>query len=1329
MLTPTCSSCHKELAVEPELAGKQIKCPGCGKVTLVPGSALASASHAERMTLPPEPLPEPPTCAAPTLEGEQPTISPVVMSGATGGGGSPAANVDISSLTDFLAPSQAEDELGRLGKYRILKILGHGGMGVVFLGEDSTLGRKVAIKAMLPHLAQRRSSQQRFLREAKAAAALEHDNIVPIFNVDEDRGAPFIVMPLLKGQSLAERLKSGAPLALADVLHIARETAQGLDAAHRAGLIHRDIKPANIWLEASPGRPAGDSRVKILDFGLARLSSDDSGLTQEGTIIGTPAYMAPEQGNAGAVDARTDLFSFGVVLYRLCTGKLPFHGKDTVSTIVAVATTVPAAPASINHELPPELSELVMKLLGKDRNSRIASAAMVIEVIQALETKLAAKQLAEDKTETVNVAPSGVSGQVTPPSPVRSRALRPVALIVLGLAAVCALVAGTIIYLQTDNGTVRIEINDPKIKVAVAGEEITFAGADTKEIRLKPGKHGISITRDDFTFDTTTFELKRGETITLKIDWFPEGKLQVVQGDRVIGAKITGAKGGPQPPPPTPAATGGRFALHFNGKDSGVEVPSLRYDGSHPITIEAWARADSFPKQPDSKQIAGWNGVFELSVFATGLWALGFEPGPDPKKNPRTVAADGPLSTKDWQRLRHVAGVWDGKIVRVFVDGRQESEKALAAIRNPNSPGLLVDHFAIGCQILIGFGRKRAREGFFDGIITEIRISRVARYDRDFLPAKRFESDADTLALYHGDEGSGNLLKDSSGNGHHGKIVGAKWVKADGTPLALELPVVVSEAKKLQDAAAAQLQVPVETITNIGMRLRLIPPTPALPKAFYIGKYEVTQAQWQAVMGCNPSEFSAAGKAKASAKGLDTSQFPVDSVSWFDAIEFCNKLSVREGLKPYFALTVTKRTADDKQIETGEVKILGGPGYRLPRKSEWSHACMAGAKTPYHFGDKAQDLPAYDWCKENSGGRPHAVGALRSNGFGLFDMHGNVREWQEEPVANNDTGALEAGVRCGCWYLPATIGMITANRLHPLGTRDFGVGLRVAQDVGSGRPFSLADFLTSPDFEWSAPENLGLGVNTMAGEHVFGLTDDELLLLLRRDALVMISRRASKDAPFAKPEPLPDPINRLFEHGAISGDGLVLVFSSKPEESKNAHLWLSERKSLEEPFGTPVLMPEPINSKYKEIAPLLSADGLTLLFGSARHPGGMLDVFLARRDSRNQPFGEPSRLPAPINTPEWDEPVWISNDGRVLLTRWTSQGMWKVLLFIKTTADGPFVEKPWTSPWPIKGSNTATKVHLSADGERIYFNAGGITGSLGSTDIYVSRRAPKKKGD
>ncbi len=280
-----------------------------------------------------------------------------------------------------LGPPQGPGELGRLGHYRVLKVLGQGGMGMVLQAEDTRLGRSVALKVMLPEVAALPEARERFLREAKTAASIEHDHIVTIYQVDEDRGVPFMAMPLLKGTSLEDYLKRGKPLTLGQVVRIARESARGLQAAHERGLMHRDVKPANLWLDASAG-----GRVKLLDFGLARPQQADVQLTSSGMILGTPAYMAPEQ-VAGKPEARSDLYSLGVVLYRLLSGRLPFPQTDTLSLLVAVATEAP--PPLQAPGAPPALAGLVMRLLAKKPEDRPASAKVVLEELKAVERELA----------------------------------------------------------------------------------------------------------------------------------------------------------------------------------------------------------------------------------------------------------------------------------------------------------------------------------------------------------------------------------------------------------------------------------------------------------------------------------------------------------------------------------------------------------------------------------------------------------------------------------------------------------------------------------------------------------------------------------------------------------------------------------------------------------------------------------------------------------------------------------------------------------------------------------------------------------------------------
>jgi eukaryotic-like serine/threonine-protein kinase len=310
----------------------------------------------------------------PTAEEATPSAS---RSGDTqhGSTGSPGTIEELP----FLSPSQAPDELGRLGHYRVLKKLGRGGMGQVLLAEDTQLLRRVALKVMLPIFAADASAKDRFLREARAAAAVHHDHVVTIYQVGEENDVPFIAMQHLHGLPLDVYLRKVGDPGLPHALRIGREIAEGLAAAHAQGLIHRDIKPANIWLEA----PAG--RVKLLDFGLARQANTNVDLTGPGAPVGTPAYMSPEQARGERVDARADLFSLGCVLYRLCSGHPPFRGKTLTAVLTSLAVDNPPPVRKLNPAVPPALGTLIGRLLAKDPAARPQTAREVVQALRDIE--------------------------------------------------------------------------------------------------------------------------------------------------------------------------------------------------------------------------------------------------------------------------------------------------------------------------------------------------------------------------------------------------------------------------------------------------------------------------------------------------------------------------------------------------------------------------------------------------------------------------------------------------------------------------------------------------------------------------------------------------------------------------------------------------------------------------------------------------------------------------------------------------------------------------------------------------------------------------------
>jgi serine/threonine protein kinase len=517
LLSFPCPACGKSLKLKGHLAGKKGKCPHCQAVVRIPTETTKTAASAPSSLADVVTQDGANTAARDSTDRQAPERHP-------------------AELTEFLAPAQAPDELGRLGPYRVLDVLGAGGMGVVFRAEDPALQRAVALKAMLPSLASSGTAKQRFLREARAAAALKHDNVVTIFQVGEDRGAPYLAMEFLEGEPLDARIKREGRLPIAEVLRIGREMAEGLQAAHEKGLIHRDIKPANVWLEARKGR------VKILDFGLARAASGEQNLTQSGAIVGTPSYMAPEQAQGTTLDPRCDLFSLGCVLYRLATGELPFKGTDTISTLMAVATTSPRPPREVNPQVPAALSRLIMRLLAKKPDDRPASAQKVAEELEAIAAQPPAEKKRALDTNPPQKARQSKTGRLPATAPSRRRTA-PAArsrtplfigagVLLLIVPGVVFLLANTVFRVETPQGTLIVEIpdaeaNNVQLSVRQGGQQVELLDLKTKkEVTLNAGAYQLELVggKDGLRLETSQFELKRGGKQIARVIFQPRGK-------------------------------------------------------------------------------------------------------------------------------------------------------------------------------------------------------------------------------------------------------------------------------------------------------------------------------------------------------------------------------------------------------------------------------------------------------------------------------------------------------------------------------------------------------------------------------------------------------------------------------------------------------------------------------------------------------------------------------------------------------------------------------------------------------------------------------------
>lgn len=425
--------------------------------------------------------------------------------------------------------------------------LGEGGMGTVYLAEDRQLGRQVAVKLMKSNLAADPDARRRFLREARAMASIEHQNIMTIFAVGEDQGTPFLVMPVLKGETLANRLNREQRLSIIECHRISCEIAEGLAAAHAHGLIHRDIKPGNIWLEGRQGR------VKILDFGLARPATEDQRVTQSGAVLGTPAYMAPEQAAGTDATPRSDLFSLGAVMYLMTTGIQPFSGPNMMATLNNLATRHPEPPHKFVPDVPLDFSVLIQQLLAKAPEQRLQSATEVLESLRQTGERLSASDPstmatpASAKTVAVVQPATSIADQhffrLGPPGKVRM-------LLAAGLAGFLLLLAGVIYRIQTDHGTVIVSIDDDQVEAKLSKDGLIIQDAKTRrEWKLSPdssrpmpsGEYSLNkpdglllfVTDDTGAeFKTDEFRIRRGDRITVRVTL----ETQVAAGPKAVAA-------------------------------------------------------------------------------------------------------------------------------------------------------------------------------------------------------------------------------------------------------------------------------------------------------------------------------------------------------------------------------------------------------------------------------------------------------------------------------------------------------------------------------------------------------------------------------------------------------------------------------------------------------------------------------------------------------------------------------------------------------------------------------------------------------------------------
>ena len=713
-------------------------------------------------------------------------------------------------------------------------------MGMVLKARHKRMARVVALKVMSPAAVKSPDAVKRFHREVQTAAKLTHPNIVTAFDADEAKGTHFLVMEYVEGDDLSQLVKKHGPMSVEQTIECMIQAARGLTHAHAEGVIHRDIKPANLLLDKHGTVKILDMGLARLESGLSDAAGvAGAGLTQSGTIMGTVDYMSPEQAeDTRHADARADIYSLGCSLYYLLTGHAVYGGETMMKKLLAHRDapipslveesrrvgrgTRPTNEAAANSNAggsrgldPPYLEHLdsiFHKMIAKKPADRYQSMPEVIadldrcragqsvtanvdavsgESGSSNELQKFLRQIsgeegsqitnatssspfgtgasADGNAETVFTANNGAgTDPQTEMTLVDERTRRAsggkmtTRNMLLASVGVVLLLLGAWWVFRPPTGAVEIEITHADIEVLVGETGRTLRGETKQTLNLPLGEHVLHVSSGELRFDTPEITVAKGEPLTLTVEQVGN-RVRVMLGDKFLAAKErprSKTGGGKGVKADGTAMAPVDFALRFEDPKSRVNLPVLPLDRSKPFTLEAFVTTRKLGAG-HTQQILNCEGhvLFGILHSANLTSTLSRE------SQPSAISETSPPRLENDKRI-HAAVIWKPNQVQFFVDGKLSFTKELVTLGKPPSTR--------PWQIGGGYA------GFFEGEIDEVRISNVARYAKDFTPKGRFEPDADTLALYHFDEGQGEVLKDSSGNNHHGQIVAAKWMRADG---------------------------------------------------------------------------------------------------------------------------------------------------------------------------------------------------------------------------------------------------------------------------------------------------------------------------------------------------------------------------------------------------------------------------------------------------------------------------------------------------------------------------------------------------------------------
>lgn len=594
-----------------------------------------------------------------------------------------------------LDPPGDTESIGRIGRFAVRQLLARGGTGLVFEAVDGDSWQTVCLKLLQPHRAQHFVARQRFLGEAKTATRLQHPRIVPIYEVALHGELPYLVMPLLAGQSLRARLHRDGRMDPKSAVRVARQVAEGLEHAHGLGILHRDIKPDNLWI-----LPSGE--VQILDFGLARTADDQQPITLAGTVLGTPSYMSPEQVTGKPLDGRSDLFSLGVVLWEMLTGHSPFRRDNLFSTMMSVATDDVDIEGRLDREtLPAPLRDLLGRLLAKAPDQRPGSARELIQALDQVELALTSPQ-------SLPEVPASHAGR---------RGGGGLRLVVAALAGAFFCWLGLLLSQSQDKGTLVVETHDEQVEVRIQGHRVTVTDPVTEKvyevgIGATPLPSGVylleaSVDGTDLEFSSQTIVIRRGQETLVTVRLRPAiesgvGPAEVARDkatpDTADNAESDSAAQSPQ---------GANPLVDDSGSESSSEpiARDLIVDRSYAPEVEdtLTARLDDLPAQGNLDEYAAQAAISPAALVANPVklprydaWSLEV---PSDDKLTWTANSDQSLWVGVGHRVRDMVWVADpAGQVRYVIPTLGMPVNAFPA---PNQPRLLATIAWRGNPLLI----------------------------------------------------------------------------------------------------------------------------------------------------------------------------------------------------------------------------------------------------------------------------------------------------------------------------------------------------------------------------------------------------------------------------------------------------------------------------------------------------------------------------------------------------------------------------------------------------------------------------------------------------